>query len=329
MTDYFLRVVMVYPKHVISVAPMMDWTDRHCRYFLRLISAHVLLYTEMVTTKAIIHGDRERLLGFDVSEHPVALQLGGSDPKELALCARVGEDFGYDEINLNVGCPSDRVQSGAFGLCLMKSPDLVADSVAAMKAVVKIPVTVKTRIGVDDQDDYQSLYDFVAMLVVAGIDQITIHARKGWLKGLSPKENRTVPPLCYDTVYQLKKDFPHLSISINGGINSLLEAKAHLQYVDSVMIGRAAYHDSYILSLVDREFYGVDVLARSRAEIAHTFVEYAKAYPEREARSMLRHMMGLYHGTPGARAWRQILSEREIDMSFDALELFIRNASSS
>lgn len=305
---------MTYCIHKISVAPMMDWTDRHCRYLLRLISSKVLLYTEMVTSKAIIHGDRDYLLGFDQSEHPVALQLGGSDPEELKTCAKVGEDFGYDEINLNVGCPSDRVQAGAFGLCLMKSPDLVAESIAAMKQVVTLPVTVKTRIGVDEQDDYESLYAFIKKLVAAGVDQVTIHARKGWLKGLSPKENRTIPELKYDVVYQLKKDFPFLPISINGGIEMLAAIKKHLQYVDGVMLGRAAYHDSYILAAVDQEFYHAVNAPKTRLEIINAYIDYVKSQQQHEPKSLLRHAMGLYHGTSGARRWRQLLSEPQISL---------------
>ncbi len=297
--------------HKISVAPMMDWTDRHCRYLLRLISKEVLLYTEMVTSRAIIHGDRKHLLGFDASEHPVALQLGGSDAHELALCAKIGEDFGYDEINLNVGCPSDRVQAGAFGLCLMKAPDLVSECIAAMKSAVKIPVTVKTRIGVDDQDDYESLYAFIEKLMAVGLDQVTIHARKGWLKGLSPKENRTIPELNYPMVYRLKQDFPNLFIGINGGINTLAQAHEHLQFVDSVMLGRAAYHDAYVLAAVDQAFYGATYPIKTHQEIVKGFVDYIKAQGL-EPKSILRHAIGLYHGTPGARHWRQILSARAV-----------------
>jgi tRNA-dihydrouridine synthase A len=297
--------------HKIAVAPMMDWTDRHCRYLLRLISKNVLLYTEMVTSRAIIHGDREHLLGFDAAEHPVALQLGGSDAEELVLCAKIGEDFGYDEINLNVGCPSDRVQAGAFGLCLMKAPDLVSECVAAMKAAVNIPVSVKTRIGVDDQDDYESLYAFITKLIAVGVDQVTIHARKGWLKGLSPKENRTIPELNYPMVYRLKQDFSNLSIGINGGITTLAEACEHLQFVDSVMLGRAAYHDSYVLAAVDQEFYDATYPIKTHQEIVEGFVDYIKAQGL-EPKGVLRHAIGLYHGTPGARHWRQMLSAREV-----------------
>jgi tRNA-dihydrouridine synthase A len=300
--------MMSYPKHKISVAPMMDWTDRHCRYFLRLISQHVLLYTEMITSKAILHGKREQLLAYAPCEHPVALQIGGSDPQELARCAKIVEDFGYDEINLNVGCPSDRVQAGAFGLCLMKSPDLVAESVAAMKSVVKIPVTVKTRIGVDTQDDYASLVAFIEKLIAVDIDQVTLHARKGWLKGLSPKENRILPELKYATVYQIKKDFPHLPLAINGGIETLAAAQEHLQFVDGVMLGRAAYHDAYILAEVDQKFYGARTLIKTRQEVALAYLDYIKTQTQFEPKNLLRHAIGLYHGTPGARRWRQLLS---------------------
>lgn len=315
------KLFMTYPNHKITIAPMMDWTDRHCRYLLRLISSQALLYTEMITTKAIIHGDRDYLLGFDPIEHPVALQLGGSDPHELALAAKIGEDYGYDEINLNVGCPSDRVQAGAFGLCLMKTPDLVADCIQAMKKSVSIPVTVKTRIGVDEQDDYAALYDFMHKLVHAGVDQITVHARKGWLKGLSPKENRTIPELKYEVVYQLKQDFPKLSIGINGGIETLSAAKEHLKFVDSVMLGRAAYHNSYLLGAVDQEFYDVKAPIKLHQEIALAYIDYVKSHPEIEPKSMLRHAIGLYHGTPGTRLWRQLLSAK--DIIFKDLNSFI------
>jgi len=312
---------MAYPQHKIAVAPMMDWTDRYCRYFLRKISRHTLLYTEMVTTKAIIHGDREHLLGFDPCEHPLALQLGGSDPHELERCAKIGEEFGYDEINLNVGCPSDRVQAGAFGLCLMKTPKLVAECVAAMKGGVKIPVTVKTRIGYDAVDDYQSLQAFVAQLAEAGVDQLTVHARKGWLKGLSPKENRTIPPLNYELVYQLKQDFPNLPIGINGGIHTAQEITRHLQAVDMVMLGRSAYHDPYLLAALDQDFYHVQGQLPLRGEIVAEILTYLEQHPDLPPRKMFRHMTGLYRGTPQARAWRQLLSTKAVEVA--ALEAFM------
>src|SRR5215468_5136730 len=249
--------------HRFSVAPMMDWTDRHCRVFHRLLTARALLYTEMLTTGAVIHGDRTRLLGFDQSEHPVALQLGGSDPRELADAAKIGEDFGYDEINLNVGCPSDRVKDGRFGACLMAEPRLVADCVAAMKRAVKIPVTVKCRIGIDDQDPEISLDRLARAVVAAGSDALVVHARKAWLTGLSPKENRDIPPLDYDRVYKLKAALPDVSVIINGGIGSIEEAKQHLAHVDGVMLGRAAYQEPWRLLAVDAELFGEEAPHRA------------------------------------------------------------------
>src|ERR1700744_3758338 len=243
-------------KWRFCIAPMMDWTDRHCRVFHRLMTRRALLYTEMLTTGAIIHGDRERLLGFDASEHPVALQLGGSDPRDLAMAARIGEDFGYDEININVGCPSDRVKEGRFGACLMAEPDLVAACVAAMKQAVGIPVTVKCRIGIDDQDPEAALDALARAVVAAGADALIVHARKAWLNGLSPKENRDIPPLDYDRVYRLKAAMPDVPVIINGGIGSLEEAKQHLAHVDGVMLGRAAYQEPWRLIGVDREIFG-------------------------------------------------------------------------
>jgi len=291
---------------------MMDWTDRHDRAFLRCISRHVLLYTEMVTTGAILHGDRDRFLAFDASEHPVALQLGGSEPDDLAACAREGEARGYDEINLNLGCPSDRVQRGRFGACLMTEPELVAEGVAAMIEAVDIPVTVKTRIGVDAQDSYEALQAFIAKIAAAGCTSFTIHARKAWLSGLSPKENREVPPLRYDVVYDLKRDFPDLEIVLNGGVQNLDEAEQHLAKVDGVMIGRAAYQSPYILAEADRRFFGELGNPRSREEIVADFLPYV----ERQLtlgvplKSITRHMLGLFNGLPGARAWRRCLSEQ-------------------
>ena len=305
---------MVYPAHKISVAPMMDWTDRYCRYFMRQISQYPLLYTEMITTKAILHGDREHLLRFDQCEHPLALQLGGSDAIELRDCAKIGEDFGYDEINLNVGCPSDRVQAGAFGLCLMKTPLLVAECVAAMKKVVAVPVTVKTRIGYDNVDDYTALTAFVRQLVEAGVDGLTVHARKGWLKGLSPKENRSIPPLNYEYVYQLKRDFPMLAIGINGGIHTLDEITRHLAHVDSVMLGRSAYHDPYLLAAIGQRFYEADADVTTRADVIHAIVAYLAQHSALPLKKIFRHMPGLYHGTAGARAWRQMLSSKDLSL---------------
>jgi len=288
---------------------MMDWTDRHCRSFHRVLTRRALLYTEMVTTGAVLHGDRERLLGYDPGEHPVALQLGGSDPADLAASARIGADLGYDEINLNVGCPSDRVQSGRFGACLMREPELVAECMAAIRAAVGVPATVKCRIGVDDQDPEESLFTLVDLCAKAGVDTFIIHARKAWLKGLSPKENRDVPPLDYPLVYRLKRERPGLTIAINGGVGSLDEAEAHLEHVDGVMLGRAAYHTPELLGAVDSRLFG-------EAEYVDPFEAVELYRPYMAARlaegvhlaAMTRHMLGLFHGRPGARAWRRILT---------------------
>lgn len=288
---------------------MMDLTDRHCRYFLRQISRHFLLYTEMIVAKALIHGDRARLLAYDPEEHPLCLQLGGSDPKELAAAARWGEEHGYDEINLNVGCPSDRVQAGEFGLCLMKKPALVAECVSEMKARVKVPVSVKTRIGYDQVDHYEALHDFVRQLIEAGVDQLSVHARKGWLQGLSPKENRTLPPLQYEVVYRLKRDFPFLPMAINGGIETLEAIHGHLEKVDAVMLGRAAYYNCYLLAEVDRLFYGATTPVPSREEILERIRPYVEAELQKGTplTAMSRHFMGLYHGEPNAKQWRRRL----------------------
>ncbi|HEY9233622.1 MULTISPECIES: tRNA dihydrouridine(20/20a) synthase DusA [Phenylobacterium] len=300
-----------FQSHRLSVAPMMDWTDRHCRMLHRTLSSRALLYTEMVTTGAVLHGDRERLLGFSPAEHPVALQLGGSEPAELAAAARIGEAEGYDEINLNVGCPSDRVQSGRFGACLMREPELVAECMAAMGAAVKVPVTVKCRIGVDDQDPEESLFRLVELCAQAGVTSFVVHARKAWLQGLSPKENRDVPPLDYALVHRLKRERPDLTIAINGGIGSLDEAMEQLQTVDGVMLGRAAYHTPAILGEVDRRVFGagegVDVDAFQAVELYRPYVlgELAKGT---HLAAMTRHMLGLFHGLPGARAWRRVLT---------------------
>jgi tRNA-dihydrouridine synthase A len=290
---------------------MMDWTDRHDRYFLRLISRQARLYTEMVTTGAVLHGDRDRLLAFDAAEQPLTLQLGGSDPAALAECARIAEGFGFGEINLNVGCPSDRVQSGRFGACLMAEPELVARCVAAMRAAVAIPVTVKHRLGIDDQPPWETVSGFVARVADAGCTHFIVHARKAWLKGLSPKENRDVPPLMYDLVYRLKAENPALQITINGGILSLDDAAAHLDHVDGVMLGRAAYQEPWTLADVDRRFYSASAEGLSR----HDIVERLIPYIEREMaggtplNSITRHILGLFNGLPGARAWRRHLSE--------------------
>ncbi|MER8954378.1 tRNA dihydrouridine(20/20a) synthase DusA [Mesorhizobium sp. M0833] len=296
--------------HRVAVAPMMDWTDRHCRFFHRQLTREALLYTEMVVADAVIHGARERLLGFDDSEHPVALQLGGADPGKLAEAARIGEAFGYDEINLNVGCPSDRVQSGTFGACLMKAPVLVADCVAAMKAAVKIPVTVKCRIGVDEQDPEPALDALADGVFATGADALWVHARKAWLEGLSPKENRDIPPLDYDRVYRLKARKQNKFIGINGGIQSLAEALTHLDHVDGAMLGRAAYHTPGILTGIDAAFYGSTAESFDFAALIDAMANYAARHIEQGGRlgHVTRHMVGLFHGLPGARRYRQILS---------------------
>ena len=296
-----------------AVAPMMDWTDRHCRAFHRTLTRRALLYTEMVTAPAVLHGDRERLLGFDAREHPVALQLGGSDPAQLAEAARIGEGFGYDEINLNVGCPSDRVQSGRFGACLMREPQLVAECVAAMGAAVRAPVTVKCRIGVDDQDPEVALPTLVDACAAAGVTRFVVHARKAWLQGLSPKENRDTPPLDYPLVARLKAERPALFISVNGGIADLDAAQAHLERVDGVMLGRAAYHDPGLLGEVDRRVFGhdasidpFDAVERHRPYLAAQLMQGAPLA------AMTRHMLGLFAGRPGARLWRRRLTEEGV-----------------
>ncbi|HYF22547.1 MAG TPA: tRNA dihydrouridine(20/20a) synthase DusA [Caulobacteraceae bacterium] len=297
-----------------SIAPMMDWTDRRCRAFHRALTKRTLLYTEMVTTGAVLHGDREKLLGFDDLEHPVALQLGGSDPTDLAASARIAEDYGYDEVNLNVGCPSDRVQSGRFGACLMREPELVAECVAAMRGAVRIPVTVKCRIGVDDQDPEQSLFELVDRCAQAGVGVFVVHARKAWLKGLSPKENRDVPPLDYPLVYRLKRERPELTVVINGGIASLDEAEAHLAHVDGAMLGRAAYHEPAILGQADRRMFGDDAADVDPFAAVEAYRPYmsAKLAQGVALPAMTRHMLGLMHGRPGARAWRRILTVESI-----------------
>lgn len=290
---------------------MMDWTDRHCRFLFRQLTKQTLLYTEMVVADAIIHGDRERLLGHDVSEHPIALQLGGSDPVKLAAAARASMEFGYDEINLNVGCPSDRVQSGTFGACLMRTPELVAECVSAMKAAVPVPVTVKCRIGVDDQDIEEALDRLADDVLAAGADAIWVHARKAWLQGLSPKENRDIPPLNYERVYRLKQRLPNVFVGINGGIKTLDEAVMQLESgVDGVMLGRAAYHDPSQLADVDRRIFGAPSFQTDWAGIIDAMAEYAARHIEGGGRlvHITRHMTGLFHGLAGARRWRQILS---------------------
>jgi len=306
---------MNYP-HKFSVAPMMDWTDRHCRYFYRLMSKHSQLYTEMVTTKAILHGDRHRLLDYHQSEHSLVLQLGGSDPGEMAQCAKIAQDWGYDEVNINVGCPSDRVQAGSFGACLMQTPQLVAECVDAMKQASDIPVTVKSRIGVDDMESYDELVNFVTTVEKAGCDTFIIHARKAWLKGLSPKQNRTVPPLNYDWVYRIKQDFPALTIGINGGIVNLVDVQNHLKEVDSVMLGRTIYHQPYLLTDVDAKIYQQISPIISREQVLLNFIEYMKIQSDQGVpiRSMTRHILGLYHGQKNAKKFRRLLSGATVEL---------------
>lgn len=317
----------------ISIAPMMDWTDRHCRYFHRLISPHALLYTEMVTTGALIHGDRERFLRFHDTEHPVALQLGGSDPDDLARCTMMGQEQGYDEVNLNCGCPSDRVQSGRFGAVLMKDPAHVAACVKAMQAGVDIPVTVKCRLGVDDQDDFAFIDQFVSEVAAVGCTKIIIHARKCWLKGLSPKENRDIPPLDYERVYQVKEKYPELTIIINGGVKSAEECQEHLKYVDGVMIGREAYYNPYMLAEVERKIFGNHTIL-GREKIARAMIDYALYEAESfgtPVKHIAKHITGLFHHQPGAKIWRHIVASRshEEDATGDIFEEALRERAKS
>lgn len=299
-------------KHInrtVSVAPMMGWTDRHDRYFLRLISPNALLYTVMITTGALIYGKKFEVLEYNPEEHPVALQLGGSDPKELAECAKLAEKYGYDEVNLNCGCPSERVQKGAFGACLMGEPALVADCIDAMKQATSIPVTVKSRIGIDNQDSYGFLLDFVGKIAEKGCDTFIIHARKALLNGLSPAENRTVPPLIYDRAYQIKKDFPHLNIILNGGIKTVESVQDALKHCDGVMIGREAYTNPYFLADIERAiFNNTDI--KTRHEVIDALLPYIDRSLQNGAalKDITRHILGLYQGLPGARKWRQVLS---------------------
>lgn len=298
---------------VFSVAPMMEWTDRHCRYFHRLLSKKALLYTEMVTAPAVIHGDRAHLIGFDEAEHPVAQQLGGSDPGQLAEATRICADFGYDEINLNVGCPSDRVQSGMFGACLMAEPDLVARCVEAMKKVTDVPITVKCRIGIDDQNEEEALDILVDKVLAAGCDGLTVHARKAWLQGLSPKENRDIPPLNYERVYRLKQRLPDVHIAINGGVKTLEDCATHLMNVDGVMLGRAAYQNPALLARVDCDLFGegepVDPFAAAEGMIPYIDAHIARGG---RASQVTRHMIGLFQSRPGAKRWRQILTVESV-----------------
>lgn len=303
------------PAKVLSVAPMLDWTDRHCRHFHRLLSRHALLYTEMVTTGALIHGDVERHLSFGVEEHPVALQLGGSEPADLSHCARLGQEWGYDEINLNCGCPSERVQRGSFGACLMAEPALVADGVKAMVDRVDIPVTVKHRIGIDRQESYDFVRDFVGTVSEAGCSGFVVHARNAWLKGLSPKQNREIPPLRYELVHRLKHDFPHLRISLNGGIVSDAQVHEHLRLLDGVMVGREAYHNPWWLADWDATFFGDAVVERTREDVESAMCDYmAREAAEHGTpwSNIARHMLGLRNGLPGARRWRQVWSDHRL-----------------
>ncbi|MGO4891905.1 tRNA dihydrouridine(20/20a) synthase DusA [Flavobacterium sp. W21_SRS_FM6] len=317
-------------NRTISVAPMLDWTDKHCRYFLRQISQHALLYTEMVTTGAIIFGKGD-YLGFNQEEHPVALQLGGSDPVDMAKCAVLAQERGYDEVNINVGCPSDRVQNGRFGACLMAEPQTVAACIKSMQASVDIPVTVKSRIGIDEMDEYEDLTRFIDVVGQSGCDTFIVHARKAWLKGLSPKENREVPPLLYDRVYHLKEQFPHLHISLNGGVKTLDDAALHLEKLDGVMIGREVYSNPYILAEVDRRFYGDEAFVKERADIVLAMLPYIEQQISQGARvwNIARHMLGLFQGQPGGRVWRRYLSQQGTkpgagpELLTDALDLLL------
>ena len=314
--------------HRFCVAPMMDWTDRHCRFFLRLISRHARLYTEMITAAAILHGKRDRLLRFNPSEHPIALQLGGSRPEELARCAEIGEQYGYNEINLNCGCPSDRVQEGSFGVCLMLDPDRVAQSVTAMRRATSLPVTVKHRIGVDDSEDYVFMRRFVETVAAAGCDTFIIHARKAWLKGLSPRENREVPPLQYEQALRLKQEFPQLTIVLNGGIKTLDACRQHLLSLDGVMLGREAYENPYLLAHVDGALFGSTEAPQTRAQVLYALMPYIENATAQgaELHHITRHILGLYKGQPGARVFRRALSEgschpdADADLILDALD---------
>lgn len=296
----------------LSIAPMMSYTDKHFRYFMRCLSKHMLLYTEMITTGAILHGDKKRFLDFNIEEHPVALQLGGSDPKALAESATIAEDWGYDEVNLNVGCPSDRVQTGRFGACLMAEPKLVANCVEAMIEATNIPITVKSRTGIDELDDYSHLQQFIETIAAAGCKTFIIHARKAWLNGLSPKENRTIPPLHYDRVYQIKQDYPDLNIIINGGFSEWDTALEQLYKVDGIMIGRAAYQDPYMLASADKDVFKSDKPVKTRRQIVEAFMPYIETQLAQgiALKNLTRHLLGLFHGQPGAKQFRRIISEQ-------------------
>ena len=301
---------------LVSVAPMMDWTDKHCRFFYRLISKNVQLYTEMITTKAILRGDKNRLLDFNADENPLVLQLGGSDPKEMAECALIAQEWGYDEVNINVGCPSDRVLSGSFGACLMKEPNLVAQCVETMIERCDVPITVKHRIGIDDMESYEQLSEFVDLISQKGCQHFIVHARKAWLTGLSPKENRTIPPLNYPWVYQLKKDFPNLKFSINGGIDSCEDIAGHLEYVDGVMLGRSIYHNPFLLEQIELEIFKSNVGLLNRELILSKYMSYISVQLQQGVpiRSMTRHILGLYHGEANAKLFRRLLSGKVVEL---------------
>jgi tRNA-dihydrouridine synthase A len=315
---------------LVSIAPMMDWTDKHCRYFYRLISKNVQLYTEMITTKAILRGDKNRLLDFNDGENPLVLQLGGSDPKEMADCAIIAEDWGYDEVNINVGCPSDRVLSGSFGACLMKEPKLVAQCVEAMIERCDIPITVKHRIGIDDMESYDQLSDFISLISQKGCQHFIVHARKAWLTGLSPKENRTIPPLNYPWVYQLKKDFPKLKFTINGGIETCQDIAGHLDQVDGAMLGRSIYHNPFLLEQIEVEIFKSKESTLDREHILRQYMSYIAEQSKLgvPVRSMSRHILGLYHGEANAKLFRRLLSGKvvELDQLNDWLD-FKKNSS--
>ena len=301
---------------LVSVAPMMDWTDKHCRFFYRLISKNVQLYTEMITTKAILRGDKNRLLDFNADENPLVLQLGGSDPKEMAECALIAQEWGYDEVNINVGCPSDRVLSGSFGACLMKEPNLVAQCVETMIERCDVPITVKHRIGIDDMESYEQLSEFVDLISQKGCQHFIVHARKAWLTGLSPKENRTIPPLNYPWVYQLKKDFPNLKFSINGGIDSCEDITGHLEHVDGVMLGRSIYHNPFLLEQIELEIFKSNVGLLNRELILSKYMSYISVQLQQGVpiRSMTRHILGLYHGEANAKLFRRLLSGKVVEL---------------
>jgi len=319
----------------VSVAPMMDWTDRHCRWFHRQLSSYLELYTEMVVADAVIHGPRDRLLGFDKIEHPVVLQIGGSDPVKLAEASKIGEGYGYDTININIGCPSDRVQSGRFGACLMAEPDLVAECFSAMQDAVSVPVTVKCRLGIDDQNIAQTLPDFLEKISKAGCETFIIHARKAWLKGLSPKENRDVPPLDYALVHKMKAEFPHLRIELNGGLKDIGNGILESEFLDGFMIGRAAYHTPWILTEIDSQVFDAKKCELTREVIVQRLIEYLRCVEteDRSSKALLRHIMGLYSGEPGARTWRRYLSEgasggeKPSDVLIGASKAYLRAAS--